>query len=178
MIERNELAEIGKFQKTHALKGELNALLEIDVDYVDDGNPLVVDVDGIFVPFYAESIRPKGTQSYLIKLEGVDSEEQAKAFVNCLIYAPKVDLIDYFGEEGEEIAFDDDLVGYIIHDSEKGDLGTVIGINDSTDNVLLIGETPAGEEFFIPLTPDFIDEIDDERNVIFMTLPEGLLDLN
>ncbi len=62
MIKKEDIVEIGKFQKTHALKGELNALLDIDGDYAADGNALVVAVDGIYVPFYAESVRPKGSE--------------------------------------------------------------------------------------------------------------------
>ena len=42
MIDKDKLIEIGKFQRTHALKGELNAILDVPEDYVEDGNPLVV----------------------------------------------------------------------------------------------------------------------------------------
>ena len=69
MIKEEEIIEIGKFQKTHALKGELNALLDVGAEYLEDGNPLVIPVDGLFVPFYAESVRPKGTTSFLVKLK-------------------------------------------------------------------------------------------------------------
>lgn len=51
MIEEKDIKAIGKFQKTHALKGELNAILDIDSEYVSEGNAVVVDIDGIFVPF-------------------------------------------------------------------------------------------------------------------------------
>ena len=34
MIDKEKLVEIGKFQKTHALKGELNAILDIPEEYV------------------------------------------------------------------------------------------------------------------------------------------------
>lgn len=65
MIEEKDIKAIGKFQKTHALKGELNAILDIDSEYVSEGNAVVVDIDGIFVPFFASSVRPKGSTSYL-----------------------------------------------------------------------------------------------------------------
>lgn len=98
MIDKEKLVEIGKFQKTHALKGELNAILDIPEEYVKDGNPLIIETDGIPVPYYAESIRGKGTTSFLIKLEGVDSVEDAAEFVNSAILVPRDELQDYVGD--------------------------------------------------------------------------------
>ena len=179
MISQNELKEVGKFQKTHALKGELNALLDIDPDYLAEGNAIVMDVDGIFEPFYASSVRPKGSQSYLVKLDGIDSEEEAKGFVNKTIYALKNQLAPFLDVEEDEIYDDDDLVGYEIIDSDTGEeVGKITHVDTSTENVLFVVETPGGEEVFIPAVEDFISEIDDEGKVIRMNLPEGLVDLN
>ena len=82
MIREEDLFPIGKLQKTHALKGELNAVLDIDEDFIDEDYPLIIDLDGIFVPFYTESWRPKGSSACLLKLEGVDNEGEARKFVN------------------------------------------------------------------------------------------------
>ena len=72
MIKKEDIVAIGKFQKTHALKGELNALLDIDGDYAADGHPLIIDIDGIYVPFYAETVRPKGAESCGFKVSDND----------------------------------------------------------------------------------------------------------
>ena len=58
MIYSTDIEQIGKFLKTHALKGELNAQLEIDADFLRPEIPIIMDIDGIFVPFYPESVRP------------------------------------------------------------------------------------------------------------------------
>ena len=60
MIERQNLTTAGKFLKAHALKGELNAVLDADCDLLDPERPLIVEMDGIPVPFYLQSVRPKG----------------------------------------------------------------------------------------------------------------------
>lgn len=179
MINQKELKEVGKFQKTHALKGELNALLDIDPDYMTDGNAIVVDVDGIFVPFYAATIRPKGSHSFLVKLDGVDSEEEAKTFVNKTVYALRKELAPYFDKDEDEIIDEDDLFGFTVVDNESGaEIGRITHIDSSTENVLLVVETPEGDEVFVPAVDDFIDEIDEESRLIRVTLPDGLIDLN
>ena len=175
MITKDEIIEIGKFQKTHALKGELNALLDVDFDYVEDGNPLVLDVDGIFVPFYADSVRPKDAESALVKLKGIDSQEEAKAFVNKVIYGLRKDLVDYYDVPEEELV--SDFMDFIIYDEMSGEIGKVRDIDDTTANVLFVVGRPDGSTALIPVAEEFITKIDTEKKVIYTSLPEGLIDI-
>ncbi len=177
MIRKEELIEIGKFHKIHGLKGELNAIFDFDdlvEDYIADGNPLVVDVDGIYVPFYAESIRPKGSTSFLVKLDGLDSGEEAQGMVNKGVFA----LRDKITPEGEELLLQDELVGYAVVDSEFGEIGVIEEIDDSTANELILVKTPSGEIIYVPLVDDFIDSIDEEHRIMNVSIPESLLSLN
>lgn len=174
MIDKNNLIEIGKFQKTHALKGELNAILDISEEYVEDGNPLVIETDGISVPYYAESIRPKGSTSFLIKLEGVDTVEDAAELVNSPISVPKDVLKEYVGD----VMFEDDLEGFQVIDTHFGEIGEFEYIDDSTENELMVVRTPDDEEIYIPIVDDFIINIDEENKEIHTSLPEGLITLN
>lgn len=179
MIQTNEITEIGKFQKTHALKGELNAILDVEPQFVQDGNALIVELDGIYVPFYGESIRPKGNTSFLIKLAGIDSEEDAKKFVNKGIFAVKSQLAPFLDMDEAELFDDSELIGYTIFDSGKNiPVGTVTDIDDSTNNLLFVVETPDGDEILIPAADELIKDIDDGNKTIGMILPEGLIDIN
>lgn len=179
MIESSEISAVGKFLKTHALKGELNALLEIDSDFFVEGNAAIVETDGIFVPYFASSVRPKGATTFLIKLDGVDSEEMAKAFVNKIIYGLKSELAPFYDMDESELKDNDDLVGYAVIDKETGqEIGKVESIDDSTANLLFILSTPEGETIYVPAVEEFICEVDDEAGKIIMQLPEGLVDLN
>lgn len=175
MISKENLTEIGKFQKTHALRGELNAIINIDESYVDDGNPLIIEIDGIPVPFYVESIRPKGATSFLVKLRGIDNVEDANELVNKEIFAVREDLEPYMDEDE---MLEDDLVGFEIIDEEYGRLGKLEYIDSATQNRLLVVATDTGGELFIPLVEDFILEIDEENSVIRTSIPEGLIELN
>lgn len=178
MIEEKNLTPVGKFQKTHALKGELNAVLDIDDEYFADGHPLIVNMEGAFVPFYAESVRGKGASSSLIKIDGIDTSDEAKQLVNAIIYADKESLKDYMAEEGEGMFLEDDLVGFRVADEKAGELGNVTRVDTTTSNTLFIVENNEGEEIFIPLADDFIVEIDESKREIITSLPEDLINLN
>ncbi len=176
MIKKEDIVAIGKFQKTHALKGELNALLDIDGDYAADGHPLIIDIDGIYVPFYAEMVRPKGAESFLVKLRDIDSQEKAQELVNKEIFGLRSDLVEYFDDPDMEIVAD--FVGYKVVDSRLGEIGSIEDVDDSTANVLFVVATDDGETVYIPVVEEFINAVDDERKVVETTLPEGLVDLN
>lgn len=179
MIRQEEISAVGKLQKTHALRGELNLLLDIDAEYLEAGNPAVLDIDGIFVPFYIQSIRPKGSFSYLVKFQGIDSELEAKKLVNKTVYALRDKLKEFLADEGEdEYALYDDLIGWSVEDTEAGRIGTIVDIDTNTENELFIVETPDGDMVYIPLTEDFIERIDEETRTIIMSLPAGLIDIN
>lgn len=180
MILEKDLINIGKFQKTHALKGELNAIIEGNPEYVGDHHPLVVKIDGVFVPFYADGIRGKGTFSFLIKIDGIDSEEEARLFVNKEIYAVR-DIYGPYADEDDDPdgIYLEDLIGYSVIDSETGEkIGEVTDYDDATDNVLMIITTDNGDTVYVPFADDIIEDVDDENKIIMTNIPEGLIDLN
>lgn len=177
MIEKDKLVEIGKFQKTHALRGELNAVIDVPLEYVDDENPLIVEMEGIPVPFYAESVREKGSTTCLIKLRGVDSQQEAAEMVNKSIFAPR-DIVEDYMECDGEMLLEQDILGFKVLDVKFGDLGEVARVDSSTDNVLLVVEGLDGGEYLIPFVDDFILKINVDNKTIETSVPDGLLDMN
>lgn len=175
MIRKEDIVTVGKFQKTHALKGELNMLSEIGEDYYKEGNPLIVKMDGIFVPFFAESVRRKGSLGYLIKLSGIDSEKDAAPFVNQEFGILKKDADEWL----EEDLIDQELLDYTVIEEVTGKpVGKIKEIEDSTENIVFIVEEEDGSEIFLPANEDLISEIDDNQKIIIMKIPDGLIDLN
>lgn len=176
MIREEDLIKIGKFQKTHALKGELNMISEVAPEYYKEGNPLIIPVEGIFVPFYVDNIREKGSTSFLVKLDGIESEEDAARFVNSEIYMLRKDKDEWLEEDNEQPSY---FVGFEIIDDETGKvIGQIKDIDDTTANILFIVEDEEENVIYLPAVEEFIKEIDENSRQIRMTLPSGLLDLN
>ncbi len=179
MIEEKDIEPIGQFLKTHGLKGELNVQLDVDSDFINPDTPLIVNMDGIFVPFYPDSIRPKGRFSSLIRICGIDTEQKARQFVNKTIFALKSQLADFIGEDEDgDGEYAENLIGFEIFD-ETSDrmIGTIESVDYSTANVLFILEHE-GETVYVPATADFITGFDSDNKIINMRLPDGLINLN
>ena len=81
-LKSDDLTAIGRVQRTHGIKGELNIeLYDPDKAVPSDFSCLIFDLEGIFVPFFVRGERPRGASSCLVELDDVDSDTAASAFV-------------------------------------------------------------------------------------------------
>lgn len=176
MIRKEELFQIGSFNKPHGINGEISVILdEPDID-LGELKCIVTEVDGIFVPFFIDAIRQRGNNSLLVKIDGVADEKDAARFSRRAVYALRSDL-DIPEPDLSEGLYAEDMVGFKLSDVEKGEIGLITAINDTTDNVLFIVERPDGEDIFVPVAEELFAGVDVEQKTVIMNLPEGLLDL-
>ena len=92
MIKKEEVYKIGLFNKPHGIHGELQFTFTDDIFDRVDCDYLVCLLDGIFVPFFIEEYRFRSDSTALVKLEGVDTAERARAFTNVEVYFPVKDV--------------------------------------------------------------------------------------
>lgn len=174
MIKRSELTEIGTALKTHGINGELNVVIPVDVD-LDDLSCLIIDMDGIFVPFFIENARQRGADGYIVKFEGITSDLEGAEFRGKTIYALSREVVD--GEISDDGLYADDLIGYRVTSTDALLKGEIEDIDASTANVLFVVRTDDGKTCLVPVAEEFIDNIDSEKSEVTFNIPEGLLDL-
>jgi len=176
MIKKENIFQIGKIIKPHGLQGELSFEFSTDIFDETDVDCFICEIEGIFVPYFIESYRLKGDNSGLIKFEGIDSAEDAKELTKVNLYMERVSLPNDFSSE--DVHGTDFYVGYQIADRDGNIIGKIISIDDSTENILFDVLSVSEDEILIPASDDYIVKIDDDAAVIYMEIPEGLLDLN
>ena len=141
MILKDEIFPIGQITKPHGLKGEMgfttnsSILEDVDVPFV------ILEPEGLLVPFYPESIRMRTDTTGLIKLERVDTDEQAREFIGLTIYLPN-GFLDELDNKEIEIEY---FIGFEIIDTAKGSVGKVVAVDESTANALFVLENKSGE---------------------------------
>ena len=177
MILRTEITEAGVFNKPHGIKGEISASLDFDID-LTQVKCIIMEVDGIFVTFFINSVRPNTAETFLITIDGIDSDKKARALTGKSFYVLDTDIPEDDDADGEDGFYVADLVGYTLVDSEAGTVGEITDYNDATSNLLLIVTTPEGGEVYVPVADEYIDEIDPETTTVHTTLPTGIIDLN
>lgn len=176
MILRSELCEIGYVGKPHGISGEMNVTVKADVDPADL-SCIVFDIDGIFVPFFPESIRRRGEEGYLVKLGGVDTEREAAQFSGKSVYALEREMPE--PEEGDDDGlYAEDMIGYRVTTDDSKLAGEIVDVDDSTDNILfVVKDDKSGRLYYIPVAEEFIEEIDTQQHTLRLSLPDGMLDL-
>lgn len=178
MIHKGELEYIGRLVKPHGIKGEIAATIDIDGLDVASLSCLVVYVDGIAVPFFADAIRQRGAASVLIKFDGVDDEHSAAELCNADLYALRTDLPDDIVATDDSGFYASDLIGFTVRNADGSLLGTVDDVDDSTANVLFIISTPSGSTVYLPVADEFIIDIDPDSRTLNVDAPESILNLN
>lgn len=175
MILDLDLEIIGKVVKTHGIKGELNCIFEDDF-YPEKINYIIIKTDGINVPFFIESIRHRNKDSYLIKLNGINSDIEASYFTMKDIFILKCIYKEIYDNiKDDDNVYIKDLIGYTILDNGNT-IGRITDIEDSTENILFIVENE-NKLIYIPVAEDLILEINNNDKKIIMSLPEGLTDI-
>ncbi|HRZ98245.1 MAG TPA: ribosome maturation factor RimM [Paludibacter sp.] len=172
MILKQDIFPIGQIIKPHGIHGEMSFTFSTDVFDREEIPFFIIEIDGIFVPFFIEEYRFKTDTSGLLKIEDVDTQEKAKEFAGLTIYL-SVKYIEKV--ENEEIGLEY-FVGYKLIDTNKGEIGKITEIDQTTENALFVIET-TDDELLIPVSEEYIDKINHKKKIIYVTLPEGLLDL-
>ena len=173
MIKVEDVYRIGLINKPHGVHGEL--LFTFDDDIFDrmEADYIICMMDGILVPFFFESYRFRSDSTALIKLEGIDTEQQARRMTNVEVFFPKEHVEEL---EDNELTWSF-FVGFLIKDVNEGEIGKVIDVDDSTINTLFVVDHN-DTEVLIPAQEDFIVDLDRKKRIITMQIPVGLLDLN
>lgn len=173
MIKREEIVKIGQFAKPHGIKGEISLITTFDLFENDEEPYIICELDGIFVPFFVEEYRYKSDTVVLLKLENLNSEEEVRAFSNREVYYPSENMKEV---EQDSFLTWDSFVGYKLYDVERGFLGEVEAVDDTTLNVLF-QITYKNETMLIPVAEELVASIEHEKRSITISVPQGLFEL-
>ena len=169
MIKKEEVYKIGKLGKTHGVKGEVSFMFDDDVFDRVDSDYLVLDVDGILVPFFIEEYRFRSDSVALMKFEDIDTQQRAAELTGCDVYFPRA-LAD---NEGDDLSWAA-IVGFSLVDAATGQsVGRIAGVDDTTLNILF--ELEDGK--LIPASEELITDVDKGHKTITIDLPQGILDI-
>ena len=169
MIRQEDVYKIGRLGKAHGVKGEVSVQFDDDIFDRVDADYLVLDIDGILVPFFMEEYRFRSDSVCLVKFCNVDTQQRAQELTGCDVFFPRA-----LAEEGDEMPSLSMLVGFkIVNNANGKTVGRIAAIDDSTANILFEME----DGMLIPANDDLIEVIDAEQQQIKMNIPQGLLDI-
>lgn len=169
MIREEEVYKIGRIGRVHGVHGEVNFMFDDDVFDRVEADYLVLNIDGILVPFFMEEYRFRTDSTALVKFCDIDTQEQARELVNCDVFFPR----SLTPDDGQSLSWAQ-IVGYHIVDHLTGnDVGTIASVDDSTANILFC----LTDGRLIPASEELITDVNQKGHTITIDLPKGILDL-
>lgn len=194
MILETDLHLIGSLGKPHGFSGEISLTCPDGISILPDGAHIWLRIDGLFVPFFVKNFRPRNDSAAYIKIEGVDSAEQAKKMNGLDVWIERLNgekepARSNFSASYSEIAAHRseiaahhgdkcaEILGYTLYDDvTQCAAGMIEAVDNTTANTLFCVAAPNGREILVPAHSDLIVRIDREARAVVMRLPEGLLD--
>ena len=163
MITTEQVISIGRITRIHGKRGELQCLTSNE--YWDNANAefLILNIDNILVPFRVIDWRGKGSDSLIFQLDRITNEQTAQTLIGCQAYMLASDISD----EDELMPTWQSLVGYLIVDTDQGELGSVADVDETTINTLIT----LSDGRLIPIHEDFIINIEPDKKLLTICLP-------
>jgi 16S rRNA processing protein RimM len=157
----------GYVMKRHGLKGEVKVFFESQIP--DTLESLFVELDGRLIPFFIERLG-KGRPATVIKFSEIDTPEAADQLIRKKIF------LEMPQQARAQRLAPGQMHGFqVYHGSSK--LGIASGHIQSSLNPLLVVTTPTGKEILIPVNERFISEIQPNQKRLFVSLPDGFLEI-
>ena len=164
--------KIGTVVSKHGYKGSIKvSLLLSNIKAFQDIDFIFLDIDRCLIPFKVDKINSSSDNSIILKLQELNSDEDASEVILKNVYLDKKNS-KFINEES---FFYNELLNFIVFkDSKK--IGKIVNINDKLPQPvfeILIND----KKFMVPIHDDFIQKIDKEKKSIHIVIPDGLLEI-
>ncbi|KQN34401.1 16S rRNA processing protein RimM [Pedobacter sp. Leaf41] len=171
-MKHEEAFYVGYVTKTRGLKGEVQIFFEFDEYEQLTFDVMFADMNGKLVPYFVADAKLQANKTGYFNFDDVNHIDKAQPLLKKKLYLP----LNLMPERDENEFFYTDLKGFTAVDKSLGELGEILEVNEYPQQFIatvLYQQT----EILFPLNEDFIVEIDDEKKILTLDLPEGLLDI-
>ena len=162
---------LGKILKPFSYKGEVVLFLDVDepMDYSElDG--VYVSINKKLVLYTIKSIRINNNKA-TVRFDEVEYEDLER-LLGRELYLP-LELLPPL--EGNKFYFHE-IIGFEVIDSEKGNIGKIIGVYENAPQPLLSIDCE-GKEILLPIIDEVILNVDRQAKQMSVKSPEGLIEL-
>ncbi|HVX28049.1 MAG TPA: ribosome maturation factor RimM [Parafilimonas sp.] len=168
----DEHIHIGKLVATVGLKGELllTHMLGKKTTFKQAEVLFIETQKNIQLPYFIENSNSKNETETVLKLESINTKEQAAKLLQKKIWLAKNDFEKYVSKIAPI-----NLIGFIIFNNEEK-LGEVEAVIEQPQQILLQTHVQQ-KEVLIPLHEETLKKIDRKKKQVHVVLPDGLLQI-
>ena len=171
----DDLGMIGEVVKPHGIRGEIKVYLysEQPENFKQYKKIVLQEPTGSGTETYNVVKSREQGKLAILRLEGVGTREAAEALQGSKIWLNKADFPTLDSDE----YYWHQLNGLMVMTETGQELGRVTNLFSTTAHDIMV-VTGAGHEFMIPLNGNIIRDIDVQGEIIIISPPPGLLEIN
>jgi 16S rRNA processing protein RimM len=164
--------KIGKLAASFGLKGELVLQHNLGKKTTLQGLETIFleEKKNNFMPWFITTTAIKSETEVYVKLEGIDSKETARKLTPKEVWITGADF-KKFAAKSAPIS----MLGFHLVNEDE-DLGEIIEVIEQPHQILC-AILLDGKEALIPIHGESLDKIDQKNRKVYVTLPDGLLDI-
>lgn len=166
-----EYIEIGQIVNTNGLKGvvKVNPFTD-DISKFEDLKYVYIQLKNELKKVKIEQVRYNKNQ-VLLKLEGIDSIEEAEKYRNFYLKTEKESQEDL----GEDTYYIVDLIGLYVYSDKNEYLGKIEDVFPTGSNDVYVVKDNLGKQILIPAIADVVKEVDLKNKKMTINLIPGLI---
>ena len=166
-----EYIEIGQIVNTNGLKGvvKVNPFTD-DISKFEDLKYVYIQLKNELKKVKIEQVRYNKNQ-VLLKLEGIDSIEEAEKYRNFYLKTEKESQEDL----GEDTYYIVDLIGLDVYSDKNEYLGKIEDVFPTGSNDVYVVKDNLGKQILIPAIADVVKEVDLKNKKMTINLIPGLI---
>lgn len=166
-----EYIEIGQIVNTNGLKGvvKVNPFTD-DISKFEDLKYVYIQLKNELKKVKIEQVRYNKNQ-VLLKLEGIDSIEEAEKYRNFYLKTEKESQEDL----GEDTYYIVDLMGLDVYSDKNEYLGKIEDVFPTGSNDVYVVKDNLGKQILIPAIADVVKEVDLKNKKMIINLIPGLI---
>lgn len=172
-MQQSDCFQLGYIAKLHGFKGEVSLFLDVTnpEDYASL-DAFFIEINGQLTPFFVQSFQLKNKGFAAVKLEGVDTENDAKVLLRKSCYLP----VSLLPELDDKHFYDHEVEGFTVIDAISGNIGKLIQVIDLSVNPLL-QIMKDEKEILVPFVDGLIQRVDRAEKTLYIAAPEGLVEM-
>ncbi len=176
---------VGKVAKPHGLTGEIKLHIgsgdlswakKLKTCLLSKKDPLEIDSSDLQGAQLYEVEKIRGhDDDPIVKLKNINDRNASDLLQKMFFYIP----MELLTSKPGEALFLRELENFAVWDfSNQQKIGQITGFaSNGPQDILVVDSADAGE-VLVPLIQEFINKIEFDKKIIWMTLPPGLLDIN
>ncbi len=172
----NKNRHVGKIKQAHGLRGEVYVLIfSKDITWIKKLKTVLLiqnNIEKIITVLKAKPFK----DGLILSLDQITDRNQSEAIQGSEVWIDQ----NLFKSKPDETPYLLEIENFDVNDKALGTIGKITGfLFNGLQDLLVVSDVNNSEiKYEIPFVDQFVLKIDSEKNILFMDLPEGLIDIN